>query len=238
MLLQCARSTRIYSSLTVYTGGPRVSVCPPFRVTHLAPTRWFRHPSYAGFFYWALGTQLVLQNPISFLGFLIVLWRFFSQRIRGMSAPCPHSARCFICMFSRRGGLSHPLLWQRLHTIPQESWHEDTIYPLSIRTCTYITAFDVSRIVHSTQHTLLASHSDEVPATAWWSHIGHSRDSRHASFSRRRNGHPYENGEERDLILEDRTPLRNVDTVQEFTDILVPYTADALDGCRCAMREI
>ncbi|KAI0251276.1 ICMT-domain-containing protein [Lactifluus subvellereus] len=28
---------------------------------------WSRHPSYAGFFYWALGTQLVLQNPLSFL---------------------------------------------------------------------------------------------------------------------------------------------------------------------------
>ena len=44
---------------------------------------WFRHPSYAGFFYWALGTQLVLQNPISFVGFTVVLWRFFYTRIRG-----------------------------------------------------------------------------------------------------------------------------------------------------------
>ncbi|KAH7914220.1 Isoprenylcysteine carboxyl methyltransferase family-domain-containing protein [Hygrophoropsis aurantiaca] len=43
----------------------------------------FRHPSYAGFFYWALGTQLVLQNTISLLGFAIVLWRFFYYRIRG-----------------------------------------------------------------------------------------------------------------------------------------------------------
>lgn len=43
---------------------------------------WIRHPSYAGFFYWALGTQLVLQNPISFLGFCAVLWRFFSSRIK------------------------------------------------------------------------------------------------------------------------------------------------------------
>ncbi|KAI0702866.1 protein-s-isoprenylcysteine O-methyltransferase [Cytidiella melzeri] len=42
---------------------------------------WCRHPSYAGFFYWALGTQLVLQNPLSFVVYLAVLWRFFSQRI-------------------------------------------------------------------------------------------------------------------------------------------------------------
>lgn len=45
-------------------------------------SRWFRHPSYAGFFYWALGTQLVLQNPISISFFLVVLWRFFHSRIR------------------------------------------------------------------------------------------------------------------------------------------------------------
>ncbi|KAL5530205.1 STE14 [Sanghuangporus sanghuang] len=43
---------------------------------------WFRHPSYAGFFYWALGTQLVLQNPISFILYSILLWRFFRQRTR------------------------------------------------------------------------------------------------------------------------------------------------------------
>lgn len=49
----------------------------------LPSNRWFRHPSYTGFFYWALGTQLVLQNTVSFLFFLVVLWRFFSARIRG-----------------------------------------------------------------------------------------------------------------------------------------------------------
>ncbi|KAF8897642.1 Isoprenylcysteine carboxyl methyltransferase family-domain-containing protein [Infundibulicybe gibba] len=43
---------------------------------------WFRHPSYAGYFYWALGTQLVLQNPATFILFTIVLWRFFYHRTR------------------------------------------------------------------------------------------------------------------------------------------------------------
>ncbi|OJA13807.1 hypothetical protein AZE42_00517 [Rhizopogon vesiculosus] len=42
----------------------------------------FRHPSYAGFFYWALGTQLVLQNPVSSIAYLFVLWKFFSRRIK------------------------------------------------------------------------------------------------------------------------------------------------------------
>ncbi|CAE7072931.1 unnamed protein product [Rhizoctonia solani] len=42
-----------------------------------------RHPSYAGFFYWGLGTQLVLQNPVTFVLYLVLLWRFFSSRIKG-----------------------------------------------------------------------------------------------------------------------------------------------------------
>ncbi|KAH9943496.1 protein-s-isoprenylcysteine O-methyltransferase [Epithele typhae] len=48
--------------------------------------RWFRHPSYAGFFYWALGTQVALQNPVSFVVYLVVLWRFFYRRIRAEEA--------------------------------------------------------------------------------------------------------------------------------------------------------
>ncbi|ORY69724.1 isoprenylcysteine carboxyl methyltransferase [Pseudomassariella vexata] len=41
-----------------------------------------RHPSYFGFFWWGIGTQLVLGNPICFLGYTIVLWKFFSGRIK------------------------------------------------------------------------------------------------------------------------------------------------------------
>lgn len=40
-----------------------------------------RHPSYAGFFFWALGTQLLLVNPVSFLVFWVLLWKFFKSRI-------------------------------------------------------------------------------------------------------------------------------------------------------------
>jgi len=53
---------------------------------HVLVTRgvysWFRHPSYTGFFYWALGTQLVLQNPLTFIAFAVILWRFFDSRIK------------------------------------------------------------------------------------------------------------------------------------------------------------
>ena len=42
---------------------------------------YLRHPSYFGFFWWGLGTQLVLGNVICLLGYAVVLWRFFRRRI-------------------------------------------------------------------------------------------------------------------------------------------------------------
>lgn len=41
-----------------------------------------RHPSYAGFFWWALGTQIFLGNPIATVGFAVLLTRFFAHRIQ------------------------------------------------------------------------------------------------------------------------------------------------------------
>ena len=42
---------------------------------------WLRHPGYAGWMLWAVGTQLVLCNPLCTVAFTAVTWRFFSQRI-------------------------------------------------------------------------------------------------------------------------------------------------------------
>lgn len=43
---------------------------------------FFRHPSYTGYYYWALGSQLLLGNLICFFGFSITLYRFFRKRIQ------------------------------------------------------------------------------------------------------------------------------------------------------------
>lgn len=43
--------------------------------------KWIRHPSYFGFFWWAIGTQMIMMNPISLILFATVLWKFFHQRI-------------------------------------------------------------------------------------------------------------------------------------------------------------
>ncbi|KAI2806598.1 hypothetical protein BLOT_008555, partial [Blomia tropicalis] len=41
----------------------------------------WRHPSYVGWFYWSIGTQIILINPFSFIGYVVVTWRFFQHRI-------------------------------------------------------------------------------------------------------------------------------------------------------------
>uniref|UniRef100_A0A663LZZ6 Protein-S-isoprenylcysteine O-methyltransferase n=1 Tax=Athene cunicularia TaxID=194338 RepID=A0A663LZZ6_ATHCN len=42
---------------------------------------WFRHPSYVGWFYWSIGTQVLLCNPICMVGYALVSWRFFRERV-------------------------------------------------------------------------------------------------------------------------------------------------------------
>uniref|UniRef100_A0A3B4ES75 Protein-S-isoprenylcysteine O-methyltransferase n=1 Tax=Pundamilia nyererei TaxID=303518 RepID=A0A3B4ES75_9CICH len=42
---------------------------------------YFRHPSYVGWFYWSIGTQVMLCNPLCILAYTIASWRFFRERI-------------------------------------------------------------------------------------------------------------------------------------------------------------
>ena len=41
----------------------------------------FRHPSYVGFYLWAIGTQIMMCNVICSVGFTIALYVFFKERI-------------------------------------------------------------------------------------------------------------------------------------------------------------
>ena len=54
--------------------------------------KYIRHPGYLGFFIFAVGTQIFLKNPISIIVFIIVLWKFFADRI-------PHEEYYLIKMF-------------------------------------------------------------------------------------------------------------------------------------------
>ena len=42
-----------------------------------------RHPSYFGYFWWAIGTQLMCGNRVSLVAYAFVLFRFFQRRIQG-----------------------------------------------------------------------------------------------------------------------------------------------------------
>lgn len=43
--------------------------------------KWMRHPSYAGWFFWSIGTQIILANPICLVLYAVVSWKFFYERI-------------------------------------------------------------------------------------------------------------------------------------------------------------
>lgn len=40
-----------------------------------------RHPSYVGWYLWAVGCQVVLANPVCLIVFTVVVWKFFAERI-------------------------------------------------------------------------------------------------------------------------------------------------------------
>lgn len=40
-----------------------------------------RHPSYVGWFWWSIGTQVLLCNPICMVGYTVATWQFFDERI-------------------------------------------------------------------------------------------------------------------------------------------------------------
>ena len=42
---------------------------------------WFRHPSYFGWFYWSIGTQILLCNPLCIIFYAYASWSFFNSRI-------------------------------------------------------------------------------------------------------------------------------------------------------------
>ena len=44
--------------------------------------KYVRHPGYLGFFIFAVGTQIALKNVVATIGFIFVLWNFFSDRIQ------------------------------------------------------------------------------------------------------------------------------------------------------------
>ena len=54
---------------------------PSHKLTTHGIYRLSRHPGYFGWFWWAIGAQLVLSNPFSTIIAAIAAWSFFAERI-------------------------------------------------------------------------------------------------------------------------------------------------------------
>ncbi|KAM0562105.1 hypothetical protein ACHAPJ_002549 [Fusarium lateritium] len=70
----------------------------------------FRHPSYFGFFYWGLGTQLVMGNILCFFAYAGVLWMFFNNRIKHEEAKLIEFFKDDYVEYRKRVGTKIPLI--------------------------------------------------------------------------------------------------------------------------------
>ena len=52
------------------------------RLVTSGPYQYMRHPGYCGWFFWAVGSQLILGNPVCTVAFVLVNYSFFKERIQ------------------------------------------------------------------------------------------------------------------------------------------------------------
>lgn len=77
----------IFRKLAMYTAGVSFTHIIQYekRQEHVLVTNGIysicRHPSYAGWFYWSIATQILTCNPICFIGYCFTSWKFFDERI-------------------------------------------------------------------------------------------------------------------------------------------------------------
>ena len=90
---------------------------------------WLRHPSYCAFFWWALGTQVLVGNKICFLGYLFVLWNFFKRRIKGESESIDILVQ-LANKLDRRGTDPCGLLWSRLRRVSRANRHRNSLHTI------------------------------------------------------------------------------------------------------------
>lgn len=78
---QCLRSLAMYTLGVSFTH----LVADRKEPEHVLGTRgvyaYSRHPSYLGWFWWAIGTQMLIANPICLLGYIYAATVFFVDRI-------------------------------------------------------------------------------------------------------------------------------------------------------------
>lgn len=87
-----------------------------------------RHPSYFGFFWWSIGTQVFLANPLATVVFMGVLWRFFSARIQYRPSFLVLVLGCNFLTVKSRGETFGGIFWRRVCGLSETGGCLDTIY--------------------------------------------------------------------------------------------------------------
>ena len=79
--MQALRTAAMYTAASNFTH----QIAEQKNESHVLVTHgvyaYLRHPSYCGWFWWAVGTQLLLANPLCTVGYALAAWRFFDDRI-------------------------------------------------------------------------------------------------------------------------------------------------------------
>ncbi|KAF9967734.1 hypothetical protein BGZ73_000397 [Actinomortierella ambigua] len=70
-----------------------------------------RHPSYFGFYYWAMGSQLMMMNPVCLVGFAVALHVFFADRIQQEENLLVRFFGQDYVQYQKRTRIGIPLLW-------------------------------------------------------------------------------------------------------------------------------
>jgi protein-S-isoprenylcysteine O-methyltransferase len=72
--------------------------------------KYLRHPSYVGFHYWSVGSQLLLNNPISSILFSYASWMFFRRRIPYEERSLMHHFPNEYAAYSRKARIMIPFI--------------------------------------------------------------------------------------------------------------------------------
>lgn len=78
---QALRSGAMISAASNFTHLIQRKKCGSHRLITSGAYRYFRHPGYCGWFWWSIGTQILLGSPICFMLYFAMAFIFFKNRI-------------------------------------------------------------------------------------------------------------------------------------------------------------
>jgi len=81
LLGQCLRTNAMCTAGSNFTHIVAFSRRPSHQLVERGVYAFFRHPAYLGWFFWSIGTQVALGNPICSVGYALAAWSFFADRI-------------------------------------------------------------------------------------------------------------------------------------------------------------